>query len=99
MNSLNVKALLSVLVLTVAMGAILFVAAGSLNYWEAWVYLIVFTLVSLLTTVYLINNDPELLKRRMRGGPLAEKRPAQRVIMWFTSAAFIALLVVPGLDH
>jgi protein-S-isoprenylcysteine O-methyltransferase Ste14 len=35
----------------------------------------------------------------MRGGPLAEQRREQRVIMWFTSFAFIALLVVPGLDH
>jgi protein-S-isoprenylcysteine O-methyltransferase Ste14 len=35
----------------------------------------------------------------MSGGPLAEKRPVQRFIMWCTSAGFVALLVVPGLDH
>jgi protein-S-isoprenylcysteine O-methyltransferase Ste14 len=35
----------------------------------------------------------------MSGGPTAEKRPAQRLIMLGTSIGFIALLVVPALDH
>ena len=35
----------------------------------------------------------------MRGGPTAEKRPAQKLIMLGTSVAFIALLVVPALDR
>ncbi len=95
MLSLAAKALLSVLLLTVVMGVILFVTAGTLDYWQAWVYLLIFTITSLLTTIYLIRNDPELLKRRMRGGPTAEKRATQRVIMFLTSLAFMGLLVVP----
>ena len=35
----------------------------------------------------------------MRGGPTAEKRPAQKFIMLGTSIGFIALLVVPAFDH
>jgi len=81
------------------MGAIIFVAAGTVDYWRAWLYLLIFTIDSLLITLYLIKSDPELLQRRMRGGPTAEKRPTQRVIMLFTSLAFIGLLVVPALDH
>jgi protein-S-isoprenylcysteine O-methyltransferase Ste14 len=81
------------------MGAIIFVAAGTTDYWQAWVYLAIFTIASLLTTLDLIKRDPELLQRRMRGGPTAEKRPTQRLIMIFTSLGFVLLLVVPGLDH
>jgi protein-S-isoprenylcysteine O-methyltransferase Ste14 len=99
MSSLAVKALLAVLMLVVVMGVVLFVTAGTVDYWQASVYLIVFTITSLLTTIYLIRNDPELLKRRLRGGPTAEKRSSQRVIMVFTSLAFIGLLVVPALDR
>ena len=99
MTSLSVKALLSVIVLTAAMGAIIFVSAGTVDYWQAWIYLAVFIIVSLLTTIYLIKNDPELLKRRMRGGPLAERRTTQRIVMLLTSLAFIALLAVPSLDR
>jgi protein-S-isoprenylcysteine O-methyltransferase Ste14 len=99
MSSLNAKALLSVLLLGVVMAAILFTTAGTVNYWQAWVFLLILITLSLLITIYLIRNDPELLKRRMRGGPTAEKRVSQRVIMIFTSLGFIGLLVVPGLDR
>jgi len=96
---MNRKALLSVPALTAVVGAIIFVAAGTMHYWQAWLYLLVFMLVSLFITIYLIKNDPELLKRRMRGGPQAEQRTSQKIIMLFTSVAFIALVVVPGLDR
>ena len=46
-----------------------------------------------------MRRDPELLRRRLRGGPTAEQRPAQKLIMLGASIGFIALLVVPGLDR
>jgi protein-S-isoprenylcysteine O-methyltransferase Ste14 len=97
--TLSTKALLSVFVLALVMAAIVFPTAGTIDYWEAWIYVAIFFCSSLLTTVYLIKNDPDLLQRRMRGGPLAEKRAAQRVIMLLTSLAFLGLLVVPALDR
>jgi len=97
--TLAAKALLSVFLLVVVIGTGLFLIAGTFDYWQAWVYLLIFTISSFLTTIYLIRYDPELLKRRLRGGPMAEKRPAQRLIMFITSLAFVGLLVVPALDH
>jgi len=81
------------------MALLIFVPAGTIYYWQAWVYLSIFFGASALTTRYLIRNDPALLERRMSGGPTAEKRAVQKFIMLFTSAGFIALLVVPALDH
>ncbi len=52
-----------------------------------------------LMTLDLMRNDRALLERRMRGGPTAEKRPAEKLIMLCTSIGFIALLVVPAFDH
>jgi protein-S-isoprenylcysteine O-methyltransferase Ste14 len=46
-----------------------------------------------------MKKDPKLLQRRMRGGPTAEKETSQKIIMLFTSAGFIGLLIVPALDH
>ena len=62
-------------------------------------YPAIFVGASALTTLYLLTVDRTLLERRMRGGPAAEKRPAQKLIMVFTSIGFIALLVVPALDQ
>lgn len=99
MKNLVARAWLSLGALVLAMALLLFVPAGTIRYWQAWVCLAVFTVASALTTLDLMNRDPALLARRMRGGPAAEKRPAQRIIMLFTSIGFIALFVVPALDH
>jgi len=98
MATLNTKAWWSVAILAVAMGVLLFVPAGTIRYWPGWAYLSVFVGATILTTRYLMIHDPALLERRMRAGPTAERRPAQRIIMLFTSVGFIALLVVPALD-
>jgi protein-S-isoprenylcysteine O-methyltransferase Ste14 len=99
MKSLDAKAWLALGVVVVVMGLLLFLPAGTVRYWQAWVYLAIFTVASALTTWYLVRADPALLERRLRGGPTAETRPAQRLIMLATSIGFIALLVVPALDH
>jgi len=98
MNKLNARAWIALAVLALVMGLLLFIPAGSLRYWQAWVYLSIFIGASALVTLYLMKRDPALLERRMRGGPLAEKRPAQKLAMLGASIGFVALLVVPGLD-
>src|SRR5262245_4665433 len=94
----NPKAWVSLLVLACVMALLLFVPAGSLSFWHAWVYLVIFFTAAALTTNYLMKHDPALLSRRLKGGPLAEKEPTQKIIMFFTSIGFMALLVVPAFD-
>jgi protein-S-isoprenylcysteine O-methyltransferase Ste14 len=81
------------------MMALLSIPAGTLHYWEAWSFLAVFFVPSIAITFYLMKTDPELLRRRLRGGPTAEKQTRQKIIQSITSLAFIAMLVVPALDH
>jgi protein-S-isoprenylcysteine O-methyltransferase Ste14 len=96
--SLNRKAWLSLVLLATAMSLLLFLPAGTVDYWQAWAYLGVFFGASILVTIYLIERDPALLERRLRGGPTAEKQTTQRIIMLWTSLGFVGLLVVPALD-
>lgn len=81
------------------MGLLLFLPAGTVRYWQAWTYLSVFFGAFVPITFYLIKKNPALLKRRLRAGPTAEKRTRQKIIMLWASLGFIALLVVPELDH
>ncbi len=97
--NLFLKTVFSLLAAAVGMGLLLFLPAGTLHYPLAWIYLAVYLAASLLICLYLLKKDPELLKRRLSGGPTAEKRPAQRIIIVFASLGFIALLVIPGFDH
>ena len=99
MNHLYARTLLSLVALALVMGLLLFGAAGSIRYWQGWIFLTVFTGASLLISLYLLSRDPALLERRLSGGPTAEKETSQKIIMLFASIGFIALLVVPALDH
>jgi protein-S-isoprenylcysteine O-methyltransferase Ste14 len=99
MSELNNKALSGLLWLFAVMATIIFVFAGTLQYWQAWLYLTVFFTSSLAMTFYLMKNDPRLLERRSKGGPMAEGTTTQKIIMAFASAGFVALLIVPALDY
>jgi protein-S-isoprenylcysteine O-methyltransferase Ste14 len=99
MGNLNRTAWLRLAVLAIVMALLIFVPAGTVQYWQAWIYLAVFFGASGLITLYLMRKDPALLERRLRGGPTAEKKKTQKVIMLFVSLGFIALLVVPGFDY
>lgn len=93
------KTLVSLVALIVVMGALIFVPAGTLDYWQAWLFLACYFMASLLVSIWLERNDPALLQRRMRGGPFAEGERSQKIIMTIASIGFIALLVVPGFDR
>ncbi|MGC1864181.1 MAG: isoprenylcysteine carboxylmethyltransferase family protein [Methylocystis sp.] len=99
MNNLDAKAWLASACLVVVVALALFVPAGTPRYWQAWAYLAVFFGASGAITRYLVNNDPALLRRRLRGGPTAEKETSQKIIMFFISIGYFALLVVSALDH
>jgi protein-S-isoprenylcysteine O-methyltransferase Ste14 len=99
MNTLHRKAFGGLLILALVMASLLFTAAGTLDYWQAWTFLAVYFSASLAITLYLMKEDPALLQRRMRGGPTVEKEPIQKIIMSLTSLGFIGLIIVPALDH
>lgn len=99
MDNLNAKAWIGIASLAVAMALVLFLPAGTIDYWQAWVYLVIFFGASIPITLYLMKNDPALLRRRLRAGPTAEKRKPQKIAMSLASIGFIAMLVVPSLDH
>jgi len=87
------------LVITSAVIAItLFLCAGTIAYWQAWLYLAVGALTSIPLT-RLMLTDPALLESRTRAGPSAEQRPIQKVIVTCLAAASFAAFVLPGLDH
>jgi protein-S-isoprenylcysteine O-methyltransferase Ste14 len=98
-RSLNIRAFRASVAGTAVMAAFLFVPAGTFDYWQAWLFMAVFVGSSAAVTVYLAMRDPMLLERRMRAGPTAEKEPKQKILMLFAMMGFIALLVLPAIDH
>lgn len=83
----------------IVVGGMMFAAAGTLNYWQGWLALAVFCISSFFNTLSLFKRDPELLARRLKAGPTAEKRTAQKVIMCLTMAMFLGMFILAGFDY
>jgi len=85
--------------LFVGLAVLLFVSAWTLEYWQAWIFLAVYSLSVLAVTLYLMKKDPMLLERRISTGPGSEKRKSQKILNFLISKALILMVVVPVIDH
>jgi protein-S-isoprenylcysteine O-methyltransferase Ste14 len=98
-GNLKSQAFAGLAALAAVLGVVVFGGAGTLRYPAAWQFLVLFFGCSLAITLHLLKHDPALLARRVKAGPVAEQRPRQRLIQAIASAAFLAVIAVPGLDH
>ena len=76
-------------------GLFLFLPAGTLRYWQAWMYLGTLFIPMFFVFGYLLKNDPDLLERRMH---TKEKETRQNQILKFGYPFFIAAFILPGFD-
>jgi protein-S-isoprenylcysteine O-methyltransferase Ste14 len=78
--------------------ALLFVPAGTLRYWQGWLYAFVFIAGCVAIGVYFTKHDPALVERRMKVGPTEEREPVQKIIVTLVLLGFLLLFVASGLD-
>lgn len=79
--------------------ALLFWPAGTVDYWQGWTFLCVFAVASLVPILFLNRIDPAVVERRMYGGPTAEPRLVQKVVVVGIIGCFAGILVLSGLDR
>ena len=79
----------------VAIGATLFVPAGTLNYWNGWLYMILLMIPVTYSFFFFYKRDPQLLEKRLN---YKEKFKAQKIYMALSIPAAILIFVIPGLD-
>ena len=75
--------------------AVIFLAAGTLHYWQGWTLLGVGAACGLLS-YSLLRRDPSLLERRLK---VREGEPAQRMIASLMYLVMGAMVVASAIDH
>jgi protein-S-isoprenylcysteine O-methyltransferase Ste14 len=78
---------------------LLFLPTWTVRFWQAWLFWAVFTAAQLTITLYFLRTDPHLIENRLKAGPRAESRPAQKLILSFAVILSLALVILPGLEH
>lgn len=95
-DELKRKAFGRLLIAFAVLAATFFVSAGTVSYWEAWLYLAVLFVPVVGVVFYLLRHAPDLLERRMR---MRERERPQKLIVKLSSVAFLAAFVLPGVDR
>jgi protein-S-isoprenylcysteine O-methyltransferase Ste14 len=95
-RSLATRLILRTVISLVLVAAFLFLPAGSIRYWQGWVFMAVWFLPMLIASPYFLRNDPELVERRLQ---TKEKSSEQKTIIRLAQPIVFANLLVPGLDY
>jgi len=96
-NNLVFKTILQVGVFFIIFAVFIFLPAGTLNFWQGWVFFAVFCISTLLITMYFLVKDPALIGRRIKSG---EKRTDQKIFQSISGFVFfVGLLAIPGIDY
>jgi len=99
MNKLVTQTLSTFLIGAVALGGLLFLPAWTLNYWQAWVFILVFMTSVVMIGLYLSLKDPALLERRKKFGPTQEQSPVQKIVISIGLLGLLSVFVFSALAH
>lgn len=93
-NNISKEKLFTVpIALTIIMWVILFLPAGTIKFWEAWIFWLGFTVITFFITVYFIKKNPEFLSRRTK---VKEEKTNKKSPSFFK--AYYIGFILPGID-
>ncbi len=98
LNKLIISAIRNFIISVIVLGALLCLVAGTLNYWQGWVFSVVFGVCNLQQGIYLAVKDPALLERRTKVTAEAQST-GQKVFMFVGLGAMLGMIMVSALDH
>jgi protein-S-isoprenylcysteine O-methyltransferase Ste14 len=96
---LIIQSLGSFLAGALLLGLLLFVPAGTFDYWQAWLFIAVFMITFSVFGIYFSVKDPQLMERRKQAGPGAEQSTLQKIVATVALTSLFAVFVICGLDH
>jgi protein-S-isoprenylcysteine O-methyltransferase Ste14 len=99
MDPLHRQAIVQGLSWTLVFGVLIFLSAGTFDYWQGWLFLATFAASTVGFTMYLALYDRPLLERRMKAGPQHEREWPQKIIVSLIFLAFFALIILSALDY
>ncbi|MFY9203943.1 MAG: isoprenylcysteine carboxylmethyltransferase family protein [Limnochordia bacterium] len=80
----------------IMLAVLLFVPAGTLDYWNAWLLLAILYVPMLIVGAVLLVKNPELLRKRLKA---RENEVEQKRVIFLSGLMFVAGFAVAGLDY
>lgn len=93
---LFIQACLTLLFLICIASALLFLTAGTFDFWNVWLLIGTFFILEFLTITYLVFTNPDLLQKRLN---LKENERSQQLFNVFIYVIiFLSVFIAPALD-
>ena len=93
--SLKARLAVQCLLTAVVTGAILFLPAGTIRFWQGWIFLGLLLIPMVVASIYFYERDPQLVERRLQS---KEKVAEQKLIMKCAKVVFFGAFLLPGFD-
>ena len=94
-NKLFIQALTKFFLGVVILGALLFLPAWSLHYWQGWLLMGILFVPMFLAGIVMMAKNPYLLRKRLNA---KEKEAEQKTVVAISGLLFILTFVVAGLN-
>ena len=99
-ESMNLKLFLSAIIKylfgIIIIGALLFIPAGTLSYWNGWLFMGLLFIPMFMAGIVMMFKNPELLKKRLNA---KEKEGEQRTVIALSGMMFIFGFIFAGLNY
>ena len=95
-KNLVLRVVLKFGVMYLIIALIFFIPAGSIAYWNGWLFMGTLVIPALFVFFYLARKDPALLEKRMQ---FREKEKEQKWFIKISTSMILVGFLVPGLDY
>ena len=75
---------------------LLLIPAGTLNYWNAWLFMMLLFIPMLIAGIIMMIKNPKLLERRLKA---KEPKKEQRIVILLSGLMFITGFIIAGLNY
>ena len=95
-TKLFIQAIIKFLFGVVIIGLLLFIPAGTIEYWNAWIFMGALFIPMFIAGIILMIKNPELLKKRLNA---KEKQNEQKMVIMLSGLMFLSGFIVAGLGY
>ncbi len=95
MKKLFIQAIIKFIFGVLIVGGLLFIAAGTLKYWNAWLLMGLLFIPMFIAGIILLIKNPQLLEKRLNA---KEKETDQKQVLVLSAIMFISGFIVSGLN-
>jgi protein-S-isoprenylcysteine O-methyltransferase Ste14 len=95
-SQIFIKAFIRFLLGFVLISLLIFLPAGTIRFFNGWLFIAGLLLPMILALLYLIVKDPELLEKRIN---LKEKEKEQKKYVKLSIILYVTAYIIPGLDY